>query len=89
MTSVELVALLVTNVSDAPPPGKPDSESATLPLKPLVGVIFTGSVPPFPGASVRLVFPGVIVKPGVFPGTTRLRLVDAVTDPEVPVMVSG
>ncbi len=71
MTKVELVALLVKNVSLAPV-GNPVRESETEPLKPLAGVMVTGNVPPVPRANVNELL--VEIVNAAAPGTVKLNV---------------
>ena len=87
ISRVDLVALLVTNVS-LDPEGNPLRVSVTVPVNPLVGVMVTVTGAPLFGFSVIVPLDKASVNPGgVLGETTRLTPAVAVRLPEVPVIV--
>jgi len=68
--------------------GKPKAEKVTVPLNPFVGVTLIVDLPVAPGATVRVAGVADSVKFAVLvPVTVRLIEVDAVSVPDMPVMV--
>lgn len=74
------------------PPGKPEADRETLPLKPFDGVMLIVLCPLEPCVTLRLLGEAESVKlacgGGAVPFTVRLMLVECVKLPEVPVIVT-
>jgi hypothetical protein len=80
-----LVIGLVPNAAEMPE-GRPDAESVTLPVNPPVSVTLTGTVPE-PQSGMVMGGKTASVKPPA-PVTVSVRVVDAVSVPDVPEMVT-
>jgi hypothetical protein len=83
----KLVLVVLLGLNDAvTPPGRPDADRPTLPVKPLVGLMAIVDVPVLPGATFRLL--GDAESPKLGPEfTVRTIVVVCVKPPDVPVIV--